>query len=149
MLESSRELVQRLLQAAIIERVHARALSADKVVMVMGTVGKRGLVASRRSPAEVETLQQADGLQGFEGPIHGRDCDGAALPTELIDELLCGEDALLTGDHLDDRRPRQRGAMAGVAKRALGQLDPLGRPRRSRAGCLIPQGRRAPPSRPC
>jgi zinc transport system substrate-binding protein len=109
-----RHSLDRRLERRVLERLHLAAVVADEVV-VMVTAGVRGL-EPRDTVAELDALDEAQGIQPVEGAVDARDPDAAsACPHALVD-LESGQAALLLADELDDETPCRSAPAARVAQ---------------------------------
>ncbi len=121
--ETPPEILDRALQARVLEWGDAAAAVADEVMVVVLTARQRGLVAGR-DPAHVEALHQAEALEQLEGPIDGRHSDLPSGATQLVGDLAGAEDAALPADQLQHRGAGSARAVPGLGERLLGPLDP-------------------------
>lgn len=117
-------LLDRPLQAAVLEGLHPAAAPADRVmVMVPGRVDP--LVA--RDPAlDLEALHQAQLLQQVEGPVDAGATDVDLAPAQLLLELQRGHRAIVSGQRLDDDGPGAAATVARLAQHRQRVLGPCG-----------------------
>jgi hypothetical protein len=103
---------QRSLELVVGERLDLAAVVADKVV-VMLTAGVKGLEA-RRAGADVDALDEPVLAQPLEDAVDAGNSDAAALRSQLVEDFLGGQAAVLSPEQLDDRSAR---AAVSVAPR--------------------------------
>jgi hypothetical protein len=141
--QSRRRRRDRCFELGVLERERTPAPGAEQVMMVLHATRKRRLKSRWVAPAHVETLNEAELVEGFQRPVDRRDRDRAATGAQLVSDLVRGENALLAAEQLKHRRPRSARAVAGTAQLALGELDPRGGPRPGPARRLrsTPRGR--------
>ena len=90
------DLMQGALELGIRERLDFSAFVADDV-MVMFAALVEWLVAGGAG-AEIDPLQVAVPAQLLECAVDTRDADPAAVVTEPVEDLLCGQAALLPAE---------------------------------------------------
>jgi hypothetical protein len=92
----SRQRVQLLLQAVVLEGRDPAALVADRVMVVI-TAGHDRLIA-RRALAEFHALDEPHLMKEVERPVNAGDADVASPPPEPIRDLVRRETAALPGE---------------------------------------------------
>lgn len=115
--------VQGALEAAIGERLDPSAVVADQMVMVLPARQQR-LVP--RGIGEVEPLNEAQGYELVEGPVDARRSDPAARAAEPVDDLVCGQAAVLLGQERDHELSRAARAPAGDCEPRARVCFPVG-----------------------
>ena len=98
--EPARDLLERLLEGGIGERLDPAAVVADEV-MVMFSARMGGLEAGD-SVTELDTLDEVELDELVEGAVDACDPDPATLPADSVEELLCRLAAGLRPEVLDD-----------------------------------------------
>src|SRR6266581_997706 len=94
------DLVQGALELVVGEGLDLAAVVADEVMMMLA-VGVDRLEAGRAG-ADVDPLDEPVLAQLLEYAVDARDSDPAALGSELVEDLLGGQAAVLTPEQLDD-----------------------------------------------
>jgi len=107
--EPARDPVERLLERIVLKRLDATASLADNV-MVMLAVGVNELETGTAF-AHLEPLDEPCARQNVQSPIHAGDPDPFAAATQLIEDLLRRQAAVLLAEQLDDGRPRAAGSI--------------------------------------
>src|SRR5581483_6978315 len=110
--------LQGRLELTVGERLHAPALAADEMVMVVAVVDA---LVVRAVAAEVDLLDEALLDEQVERPVDARDAVVLALSPGGLDDLGHADAAVLTRQHVDDDAARTRRAVALAAKE-LGRL---------------------------
>ena len=117
--ESLAEVVDRQLEAAVLERDDLSAFLADEVVVMMAA--RIQSFVARGGATHVDPLHEDHRRQQLECPVHARDSDRSAPSAKYVEDLLCREAAVLFPEQLDHGAPRSTGAMAGAVER-LGRM---------------------------
>ncbi len=107
------DLLQRLLEAGVVEHLDAPALVAHEVVVVLAP-GKRGLEAGHAA-AEVDAVNETELGQPLEHAVDACDPDLAAVGSQAVEQLLRGHTAVLALEVRDDRFARAARSGAGAA----------------------------------
>jgi hypothetical protein len=121
--DSAAEGVERGLERLVAERLHAAAVVADEV-MVMLSARKDGLVA-RDASADVDALDQPVLRQEIDDAVDAGDPDGPSVRTQRVEDLLRGQAAALPRKEVDDSAPCTAPAIPRVPERREGVLGPL------------------------
>src|SRR5581483_10300077 len=115
--------MQRTLQAVVGERLDLAARVADEMMMVLAVRLHR--LVPRDARAELDLLQEPLGAQLVERAVDAGEPDRALLVAQLVVDLLCGDAAALTTEHLDHRRACRSAAPPAAAERAERRSCPV------------------------
>src|SRR5207245_11469771 len=111
---SVRNAVDRPLEPGIGKCLDLAAVATNEVMVVV-TVGRRGLVA-RDPVTRVDTLYQAQLGQSLERAVPRRNPDRPARFPEPVEDLLCAEATVLATEQLDDGAARPAAPVAGIVE---------------------------------
>jgi hypothetical protein len=114
--EASSEPLEIALDPLVLERGHASAAVADRVVVVL-TSGQDRLVPGA-AVAEVDTLDESHLVQEVERAIDAGEADGRPGSAKPLGDLLRRQAAALLGEQLDDCAAGAAGAVPGLGERA-------------------------------
>lgn len=90
------DLLQGALQSFVGKSLDLAAVLTDEMVVVL-TARMHGLKAGHSRP-NVDPLHQTPLAQQVEHAVDGRDADGAPLGPQAVEDLLCGETAVLAAE---------------------------------------------------
>ncbi len=116
------DLLQRLLEAGVVEHLDAPALVAHEVVVVLAA-RKRGLEAGHAA-AEIHAVHETELRQPLEDAVHARDPHLLALRAQAVEELLGRDAAVLALELGDDRLAGAARPRAGAAELRADVLAP-------------------------
>src|SRR6185437_1437738 len=108
----SGHLRQRFLEARILERDHAPAVPADRVMVVMA--GGIDALEASRAAADLDPLDQPELLQLLQRAVDAGAADRRLAAPQLVVEVEGGDRAVVLGERLDHRRTRPAAAVARV-----------------------------------
>jgi hypothetical protein len=126
--EPVRKLVDRALEARVLECDELAALGAYEMVVMMLADGIGGLVAGDPI-AEVETVDEVVSVQQLEHAIDARPTDRPLSPppaSQRIFDLQCAQRTCLIGEEVDYTITGRATVVTGPPERAAGVLSPIG-----------------------
>jgi hypothetical protein len=120
--------VDHALETRVAKRFDLAAVPADEMVMVGPACRSR--LEARDPVAGVDALHEAKLDQRLQSAVHRRDADRPAGPTELVEDLLGAQTAVLPSKQFDYRPARAAPAIARYGERVECPCGPCVRLRR-------------------